>query len=749
MMYTAIDQYYKSNLYKPFFVGVGDQALSDILSGFTNLGGVAIIRISDFCFADDKKPDLDKVREALRMADVNCSSNRIVFIGLGEYLALEGKNYASRFLNELISFNLGTAHVVFLLRGVSDILKEIIRFDPRVKERQVVLAESTETNLMFNIASIDLSYFEITGIKNALRKVEEAKEQNIQFNTGNEFPNSCFPITTMKNPYEVLKRKINGFEFPASIGTETQWEFLLSLVDERGSIEAIFNKYGFDLSSDSFHDNISSKENRDWLYFLFLVANKNYTSNRYLKYVLNKCQNIDDFRLLILREIMNISHTSDDYLTMYKDRKQLISDFPDSDLANFISENRVDPEESIYKLTDNTLVEREEIIAEIAQHGIPRNLDILYPDLNMYLQKYHFSDPSLSELLTSYFDEYKQQKVLNELSPEFLNKVDELAINRSYNRLRTRDEIIDGINKEGSFLCWIDALGVEYLNYIVEIAKEKGLAVKVDIGRASLPTITSKNKAFYDSWPENDRRKIEELDDIKHHEKGGYKYGPSNKYSIHLAKELEIIRDAVNDAATQLGLHNYDRFIIASDHGASRLAVLRNKEEKYETDTRGEHSGRCCRVFEGWDLPFATEEDGFIVLADYGRFKGSRAANVEVHGGASLEEVLVPIVSFTLSDTSISIKVIDSAVKADFKTGIFFTLFINKPVKKKLIISYKGKKYEGVKVDDTHYKVSIPDIIRAGVYDVDVLLDSDLVSSLEIQVRSKSASMNSDFDDLF
>ena len=748
-MYTAIDQYYKSNLYKPFFVGVGDQALSDILSGFTNLGGVAIIRISDFCFADDKKPDLDKVREALRMADVNCSSNRIVFIGLGEYLALEGKNYASRFLNELISFNLGTAHVVFLLRGVSDILKEIIRFDPRVKERQVVLAESTETNLMFNIASIDLSYFEITGIKNALRKVEEAKEQNIQFNTGNEFPNSCFPITTMKNPYEVLKRKINGFEFPASIGTETQWEFLLSLVDERGSIEAIFNKYGFDLSSDSFHDNISSKENRDWLYFLFLVANKNYTSNRYLKYVLNKCQNIDDFRLLILREIMNISHTSDDYLTMYKDRKQLISDFPDSDLANFISENRVDPEESIYKLTDNTLVEREEIIAEIAQHGIPRNLDILYPDLNMYLQKYHFSDPSLSELLTSYFDEYKQQKVLNELSPEFLNKVDELAINRSYNRLRTRDEIIDGINKEGSFLCWIDALGVEYLNYIVEIAKEKGLAVKVDIGRASLPTITSKNKAFYDSWPENDRRKIEELDDIKHHEKGGYKYGPSNKYSIHLAKELEIIRDAVNDAATQLGLHNYDRFIIASDHGASRLAVLRNKEEKYETDTRGEHSGRCCRVFEGWDLPFATEEDGFIVLADYGRFKGSRAANVEVHGGASLEEVLVPIVSFTLSDTSISIKVIDSAVKADFKTGIFFTLFINKPVKKKLIISYKGKKYEGVKVDDTHYKVSIPDIIRAGVYDVDVLLDSDLVSSLEIQVRSKSASMNSDFDDLF
>jgi len=121
----------------------------------------------------------------------------------------------------------------------------------------------------------------------------------------------------------------------------------------------------------------------------------------------------------------------------------------------------------------------------------------------------------------------------------------------------------------------------------------------------------------------------------------------NNVLPIHLAKELDIISGVIEKAATKLALRQYKRFLIVSDHGASRLAVLRRKEEQYETDTKGEHSGRCCKLFEPYDLPFAAEENGYLVLADYGRFKGSRAANVEVHGGASLEEVVVPIIELT------------------------------------------------------------------------------------------------------
>jgi hypothetical protein len=73
---------------------------------------------------------------------------------------------------------------------------------------------------------------------------------------------------------------------------------------------------------------------------------------------------------------------------------------------------------------------------------------------------------------------------------------------------------------------------------------------------------------------------------------------------IHLVKELDIISDVMNRAATGLALRKYKNFLIVSDHGASRLAVLLNKEEKYETDTKGEHSGRCCKLFTPYDLPY-------------------------------------------------------------------------------------------------------------------------------------------------
>jgi len=471
-------------------------------------------------------------------------------------------------------------------------------------------------------------------------------------------------------------------------------------------------------------------------------------TNSYLKYVVSRSNGLLDFQYKVLNAISDISRREKAFPEYYKSRKVLVKEYPDSDIAAFVASNRFNSDESIYKLTDNTLVEQEEIIADISQHGMPEKLEEIYPDLAMYLKKYHFVGDTLGEYLTEYFDEYKRQKVNNKLDDSFLNKVDELAISREYNRLRTRDEIVASIDKESTFLCWIDALGVEYLSFITGLAQKRGLAVSINIGRADLPTITSINKKFYDIWPADQKRKIEELDDTKHHEKGGYKYGPSNQYPIHLAKELRVISEAIDEAATDLGLRKYDRYVIASDHGASRLAVIRKKEEKYETDTHGEHSGRCCKTFEGYDLPFATEENGYIVLADYGRFKGSRAANVEVHGGASLEEVIVPIITFTLKDGSIVIKPVDTVIKADYKTGAVINLFVNKTVSQPIFIEYKGKRYPGVVTDDNHYRVSIDEIKRAGIVEADVYLGEDLVSHLSVKAVGKSASMNSDFDDL-
>lgn len=281
-----------------------------------------------------------------------------------------------------------------------------------------------------------------------------------------------------------------------------------------------------------------------------------------------------------------------------------------------------------------------------------------------------------------------------------------LAKSRAFNRLPTRNEIIEGLDKDSTYLYWLDSLGVEYLAFIKELVYMRGLSISISIARAEQPTITVYNRDFYDTWPENKKEKNDELDETKHKAKGGYNF-QNNKLPIYLAKELDIISSVIDKAATELALRRYKRFLIVSDHGASRLAVLRRKEEKYETDTKGENSGRCCKFFEPYDLPFAVEENGYLVLADYGRFKGSRAANVEVHGGASLEEVVVPVIELMLKDNTITVEVVEKFVTVDFRTGTEITLFLNTPVKNVSVV-INNKRYPALALDSNRYKVALP-----------------------------------------
>jgi len=350
-------------------------------------------------------------------------------------------------------------------------------------------------------------------------------------------------------------------------------------------------------------------------------------------------------------------------------------------------------------------------------------------------------------LLTDYFEAYKRQKLSNKLEPEFLEKVDEFALSRQFNRLPTRDEIMDSVDKKGTYLYWLDALGVEYLGLIEALVQKKGLSIRVSIARAELPTITSVNKGFFDSWQGGKKEKNDKLDDTKHSDTGGYNF-TDNELPIHLAKELDIITAMIDKAATELALRHCKRFLIVSDHGASRLAVLRRKEEKYDTDTSGEHSGRCCKLFQPYDLPFAAEENGYLVLADYGRFKGSRAANVEVHGGASLEEVVMPIIELTLKDSRVIVKLVDETVIVDFRNGTEIILFFNSPVKDVSVV-LNGKPYQAVQIDDNHYSVNLPDTKRAGDYPADVYAGDNLIGKIMIKAQGKSGKVNDAFDDLF
>lgn len=745
MQFEAVGRYLTSSAKTPYFLFISDEKLTSVIEELSILGFIPV-RVSVFC-KYDKFPDIDDLFEHIKTVDVNAKDKKLLILGLGEYLALKGNVEAANVLSYLKDMNVGGAKVVFVLRGLAAQIADL-KTDPRFDSRRFSVIDNAICDLSFTLISPSVGLSAEQGFQAMLSKLEDGACGNIVVNTAVQLDNTSFTIHRINNAYEGIRFTIPGFGLPRSCGSDTQWsELLLELNQEDSSLDKIFDKYDYSGNLETnFYTRISGNDFRNWLYFLAVKQKATTLENSYLRFVAEKTSRFEDFRANVLNEIIDIPHTDKRFSEFYAERKILIEKFPEPDIADFVINNRKNPSESIYKLTDSTKTEREEIISWVAKNGFIPQISDKYPALEAYQKQYIFNCGELSALLTDYFEAYKRQKISNALEEDFLTKVDELAILRKYNRLPQRSEIINTFDKNETFLFWLDSLGVEYLAYISELAHNRGLSISINIARADLPTITSINRSFFDDWT-GKKEKLDTLDEAKHKDVGGYNF-TINEMPVHLVKELEIISGVIDRAATELALRRCKRFVIASDHGASRLAVLRRKEEKYDTDTKGEHSGRCCKLFEPYDLPFAAPEKGYLVLADYGRFKGSRAANVEVHGGASLEEVVIPIIELTLKKSNVTVKLVEDSVTVDFRTGTSITLFTNTPLNDVSLI-LNSKRYIALPTDENHYKVALPDTKRAGNYPADVYAGDDLIGQVLINAQGKSGKSNADFDNLF
>lgn len=754
MLEKAVNNYLATAKGLPFFYVTGDKDYLPVLEELKQ-EGLDVIKISSFCHAEDKFPSIDDVIDSFRTADVDYKSNKYVLLGLGEYLALRGEAEALKVLRGLKNTTLGTARVIILLRYVNQPMAAVVEEDVRLKSQQRVCfrgAEEVGVSIVNVRVQQGLGLVDKAGIKPLLCNFEDGAKGKLYVKTDLDLRNSVLPVQTVIDSYSAIKLMSADFPFPKAYGDENKWDKLLQDVQKQGfSIAKLFEAMNLDSDFEhDFYDKAWGLEYRNWLYFLALNYYSERIKNPYLKYVITRTSSFAEFKNEILTSIIDIPHTDVRFGELYTGRKKLVKEVSDADIAIFLRANEVDPSESIYKYTDNTSREKMAIIQWVSTYGMVPEIEGIYPALFSYLKKFHFECGSVSDTLTDYFYNYKCQKVSNVVEPGFEEKARDLS--SSYAVLDTRANAIAEIkDKKSTYLYWIDALGVEYLPYIQDLAKQKGLSFAVKIVRADLPTITSINKGFFEEWAGGEKHKEPELDEIKHKDKGGFDYRECTA-PIHLAKELEVVERAVSAAAVELALHTCKSFVIASDHGASRLAVIGQHEEKYDTDTKGEHSGRCCRYFENYDLANSISENDYIVLTDYGRFRGSRAANVEVHGGATLEEVVIPIITLSLKNQSdITVKVLDDdKITVERKKGITFTVYISDVEYANDVKAVRGGvAYPGTTIDEKHFKFEVPTIKRSGKYDFELFDGANLITAITINAKGAVGSSNSGFDDLF
>lgn len=700
-----------------------------------------------------------------------------ILVGVSQAMMLCSQTAVEDVVAKLLSHPI-SGYAVVLLYNCRKHIQKFMAHDKKKQER-VVLVDGTKSPLpriklmRNNVGIFDLPIFE--SVKELLYYLERLTDAQVKMlpslfvitELSHEvFKDAVYAISEGEGIYEILAQKYlelaNGTEY--SYGNDKQWKRLAVQMQAYNDFsELICDVFGATTNLSLHLSTVLSLGDADKKWLLWL-AMKMYgePNNNYLTYVLNNSHNFNDFEEHIYCDLLDFDYDDLIYKKYYIERKILLENFPENlgMLDKFCGRSGKHQKAEVYYLTDLSEHERFEFIRclsiyEYSEIEIKEVVQNNFPEISKYMKKFVFDrvNTTLSErdtllhiALTDYFQEYKVQKLTNRIHSDFIKKVEQIAIDRPYCRLQARSSIVRQMDKSNSQLYFFDALGVEYLSYIQAKCEEYGLILELSIGHGELPSITEKNKDFLQFFPKESCLKISDLDQLKHHsQEFDFTKRPE---PIHLFKELETIDNVLKHIRAQLVQETYRQAVIIGDHGASRLAVLFNEEDssKLELEEKGKHSGRCCISKDDPQIPFAAYEDGYAIFANYKRFRGGRKANVEVHGGASLEEVLVPVITIAKHPDDLELCFVNPIIQLRVKESAQIVLYSNIPMKKPRLL-VNGLYYEGVfEADNRHARFTMPELKRSKEYHAEVYEgDAKLPVTLSFRIQKITGTINDAF----
>ena len=684
-----------------------------------------------------------------------------VVIGLSSYVMLLGKKRAEELMARLQELSVA-GHVIVLLSHMKEIRLSRMQQDQHLSYR-VLLLEGDPTPLpSIYLASPEENSFGqlvLPNIQALLEKLEQydpvGGETSFAVRTSlhkEVFSESMYSIRSSKGIYKELLRAfpvLKG-DLEESWGTKEDWERFAQEWKECLSWGALAEKhFGIDAHFSAILEREYEQADtyETWLYWLLLKV-QGASEDAYLSYALGKSRHWQDLWEHIFLSLSSLSFQMREFEKYCEGRKRLLEGqaIPATWVSEYQDAIAQKGRDAIWYLFAGTAWEEKMLFQCLADYDYTKEevmgvLKTHFPDLFAYMKSFTFTmhqkvPERLVPLLTKYFDDYKWQKLMNHLTPDFKAQVNTLAEHRVYNQFPIRSLALSQMKKENTMMYFVDALGVEYLSYISEKCKTYGLLLSIQVVHGELPSITSQNTEFMNA----DVTNIKDLDALKH-ESQTYNY-EKQKIPLHLVAELKAIDGVLQTIRDGLLMKEMKSAIIISDHGATRLAVLNDEEYGAEFivgESKGQHSGRCCQVEEDPGIPFAAYENGYAVLANYIQFKGSRQAVVEVHGGATLEETLVPLLQISLKPKDPMVEFQPALVQLRKKEVGELLLVTNFDMADPYII-VNGKIYRGKL--DTHRRraiIPLPDMKRthdymADIYDGDTLLKEQVAFHVKKEV---------------
>ncbi len=629
-----------------------------------------VVRLSDFCSGSDVLPNLNRLLRYLKEL-TGCFS--VMVVPLSECIRLDPE--CSEVIRLLAEFPAGKLNRIYVpLLAVEEFFFEEMNRVFRFKAGELPdywsitgKGEAEITVAPFSTEAKDLTL--INGIREYLKLWENDSVRKVWLVT------SLAPILPTKqvfsecrlrlysSSFDFVKKCISCEELCEEWGSDEQWEWLAINVYENDNLDSIAGRL---LNFTDYDDEqvfafwSEFDPNERWLAWLW--SKMRCKPDTYLHYVLKNCNCVDHFERCAVLTIFDINRS----ISMSKERNELLKNLgikhKDAEFwARFYELDN--PLDRVAVLTDHSAEEREHFVISIGEllDSFPINqwwayVESSFPALACYLQPTIIDDEFASE----YFVLYNRCRIKDKADEKLEQALRQWADKQLLWKYPTRSNLLADHRKSGVKIFWVDAMGIEWIGLLHHLLTKDGqVDCSVRIARGNLPTTTEANK----EWAEGED--IERgLDDIAHH----YAY----KHPQSFLKAIEVVQSIAYKALALLSKHS--TVVITSDHGLSRFVVTSKKRidppEQAVADSIGRYAvlGQNNVDYAGgnqWII-----DDGNVILMTHSQFKGGVSnPGGEIHGGATPEEYLVPVIVArkAISDVKLQFEVITPTVKVNYK----------------------------------------------------------------------------------
>lgn len=606
-----------------------------------------LIKLSDFCENDDIAPNLNRFKKSLRML----SENTLV-LPLSEYLRIN-RPLASKTITDVLHTNFennfdGKLRIYVLLYRMKDVLSSL-QLDPRKINAISSINQNSESDYSLTIVqkALHLNTYgnEIDGFKKYFIYWEQNPDKPIILRTKNaiNYADIVFSdnVEVIVSSYDLLRHFGLSTVLQKEAGTDDQWEKLAIEYSASQNIDIAIGKM---LSVIKYNDDLFSNWNsydsfKRWLLWIWAKIN---SKNEYLRHIFKKTSFVDEFEYAVYSGIVDFLNDRN-YARIYQLRKDVLIKLNLSvDVKHFGFCIGLDAVKKMKCLTDSSTEERIEIIKTIAD--IPNwesTIELLktsYPLTYAYLQPSDIGYDAIS----AYFDAYKRCKITNCATAEFLMLVNQFAneYSKSVWQFKSRNLLVDQWYNDDATILFVDAFGVEYTEALISCFDDDLYNIEIAFGHCNMPSTTKQNNDFYKG--KNHLTPFYGLDEWKH---------STCTFPKSIEQELELLKKIKTQV--DKGLNTKKTVIIATDHGTSRLAVIaKGYSHKVSEAAEKYKYGRYCvdSTSDYSDLPGCVYHDDFWIFANYDKFKQSGSPTCEIHGGASLEEMIVPVICISRKD---------------------------------------------------------------------------------------------------